>query len=99
MSIHAIKSDMERRGAPLLAIDTIVVVDSVIVLLWLDVALRSLSPPPPPPPAPLLLPPRMIGDDLNDVIAFKEGVARYMVVHENAKAANSSAVNSLSPRE
>lgn len=96
MSIHAIKSDMERRGAPLLAIDTIVVVDSVIVLLWLDVALRSLSSPA---AAPLLLPPRMIGEGLNDVIAFKEGVARYMVVHENAKAANSSAVNSLSPRE
>ena len=96
MSIHAIKSDMELRGAPLLAVDTFVVVGSVIVLLWLDVALRSLSSPA---ASPLLLPPKMIGEGLNDVIAFKEGVARYMVVHENAKAANSSAVNSLSPRE
>lgn len=98
MSIHATNSDMVPRGddsnvpddddevAVAGMVDDI---DSVVViLLWLDFILRSIPPPPP-----------SGGGGGDDEISVKDGLAKYIVVHENAKATNSMAVNSLSVRE
>lgn len=92
---------MVLRGAPLpsnitapVVVEVVVVFaaddDSEVVSSWFDF-LRSSTPPP-------LLLPRMLGGNLDVGIAVNEGLAKYMVVQENAKAAKSSAVNSLSPR-
>lgn len=101
MSIHATNSDMVPRGGvsnvpdddddDVLGIAVAGVVDDtdsvVVFLLWLDfIILRSIPPP---------------GDGGlgDDEIACKGRLAKYIVVHENAKATNSKAVNSLSVRE